>query len=115
MAYDEGLAERIRAALELFGGGEELKMMGGLCFMRSGNMTCGVIGDSLMLRLGKDGAAAALGEPYVAPMQIGGGRTPKAFVTVGPDGISEDTVLRDWIARAVAFADSLPPKSQRRR
>lgn len=112
MAYDEKLADRIRDALSGMGGADELKMMGGLCFMRGGNMACGVIGDRLMVRLGKDGAAEAMNDPHVAPMDIGGGRAPKAFVTIAPDGIGDEAALAFWVTRGVAFADSLPVKSK---
>jgi len=42
MAYDEGLAQRIREALDDQPGISERKMFGGLCFMLNGNMACGV-------------------------------------------------------------------------
>lgn len=112
MAYDEKLATRIRKVIATMGGAAELKMMGGLCFMRGGNMSCGVIGDRLMVRLGQEGAADALNDPDVSPMEIGGGRTPKAFVTVSPRGLKQDEALAVWVARGIAFADSLPIKSK---
>jgi len=46
MAYDEGLAERVRGVLSNRSGVTEKKMFGGLCFMVSGNMCCGM-GDDI--------------------------------------------------------------------
>jgi hypothetical protein len=51
MAYDEKLAERIRAALAGERGVDEIKMMGGLCFMVGGHMALGIVGEELMVRV----------------------------------------------------------------
>src|SRR5262245_39287362 len=109
MAYDEELAQRVREELASRSDVQERKMFGGLAFMLSGNMACGVVGDRLMLRLGTDGAAAALREPQVAPMDFTG--TPSAtMVYLEPAG-SADDALAGWITRAVAFVDTLPVKA----
>jgi len=47
MAYDEGLAQRVRELLEERPGFVEKKMFGGICFLLHGNMTCGIINDNL--------------------------------------------------------------------
>ena len=54
MAYDEGLAQRLREALASRPDVSERKMFGGLCFMLGGNMCCGIVRDELMLRVGPD-------------------------------------------------------------
>lgn len=51
MAYDEGLAARVRKALAGQSDIVEKKMFGGLCFMKNGNMCGGVHGDELIVRL----------------------------------------------------------------
>lgn len=116
MAYDEALAGRVRAVLDGMGGASEVKMMGGLCFMRGGHMACGVSGDRLMVRLGPHAAAKAVTAPGVAFLEVGPGRIADAFVTVAPDSLT-DAVLTEWIARGLAFAASLPAKTlgQRRK
>ena len=43
MAYDEGLAQRVRELLENEPDFQEKKMFGGLCFLIQGNMACGII------------------------------------------------------------------------
>ncbi len=55
MAYDEQLADRVRALLADEDGLSERKMFGGLAFMLHGNMACGIVKDDLMLRLGTRG------------------------------------------------------------
>jgi len=52
MAYNEQLADRVREALAGREGLTEKKMFGGLSFMLSGHMCCGVVGDDLMMRVG---------------------------------------------------------------
>ena len=54
MAYDEGLAERVRGHLEGAPELREQKMFGGLCFMVAGHMCVGIMGDELMVRGGKE-------------------------------------------------------------
>tara|TARA_R110000824_G_scaffold24090_4_gene85370 strand:+ start:729 stop:911 length:183 start_codon:yes stop_codon:yes gene_type:complete len=60
VAYDEHLSTRIRNGLSDVGDLREQKMMGPLCFMVGGHMCCGVIGDALMVRVGRDGGRKRL-------------------------------------------------------
>ena len=60
MAYDEGLAQRVREALSERPDLSERKMFGGLCFMLGGNMCTGIVGEELMLRVGPDSYEDAL-------------------------------------------------------
>lgn len=46
------LADRIREALARASGVDEVRMMGGLCFMIGGHMALGIVGDELMARVG---------------------------------------------------------------
>lgn len=54
MAYDEQLADRIRSELAGVDGVSERKMFGGIAFMVHGNMTVGIVGRDLMVRVGPD-------------------------------------------------------------
>ena len=109
MAYDESLAERMRAALEGTQGVSEKKMFGGLAFLLNGNMCCGVSKDEMMLRLGAEGAEAALSEKYTRPMDFTG-KPLKSMVYVQKPGFADDADLGAWVARAAAFTGSLPAK-----
>ena len=57
MAFDKTVAARVRKALAQVKGVTEKTMFGGLAFLVNGNMCCGVLGSSLVLRLGAEGAA----------------------------------------------------------
>src|SRR5215213_1866775 len=63
MAYDEGLATRVRELLGDRPGLVEKQMFGGLAFLVHGNMACGVRGDDLIVRVAADDAETALDEP----------------------------------------------------
>ena len=109
MAYDEGLAERLREQLAPRVGITEKKMFGGLCFLLDGNMACGIVGDELMVRVGPDAWEAALAEPGARVMDFTG-KVSRNMVYVGADAIAEDDDLATWVDRGLAYAGSLPPK-----
>ncbi len=58
MAYNEELAKRIRDEIGAHPALVEKKMFGGIAFMIHGNMSVGVAGDELMVRVGKGNADA---------------------------------------------------------
>lgn len=108
MAYDEGLAERVRDLLAQ----EpviERKMFGGIAWMYKGHMLVGIIGDELMVRVGTDQEALALKKEGARPMDFTG-RPMKGYVFVAPDGIEEEANLEEWIGMAKRFVGTLPPK-----
>lgn len=109
MAYDEKLAERLRTSLADHKDVVEKKMFGGLAFMLSGNMCCGVTDDSLMARVGPDRYREALSRPQVREMDFTG-KPLKGFVYVSRQGISSDKALREWVDLCTGFALSLPAK-----
>ena len=109
MPYDEGLAERIREALEDRSDVSEKKMFGGLAFLVHGNMCVGVVGDELMVRVGPAAYAEAIRRPHARPMDFTG-RPMRGFVYIGCAGIESDTDLRRWVTQGVNFACALPAK-----
>jgi len=108
VAYDEDLADRVRAVLPPAEAVTERQMFGGLAFMLGGHMFCGVVKDTLMVRLGPDGAGRALDRPHVRPMDFTG-RPMKGMVFVEPGGL-HGAALRHWVAAAAEYARGLPPK-----
>lgn len=109
MPFDQGLAERIREQLQDRNDVEERKMFGGLCFMVSNHMCCGIVGDTLMGRVGPDNYEACLAEKYTSEMDFTG-KSMKGMVYVSPEGIAEDYDLQRWVGICTSFVDSLPPK-----
>ena len=109
MAYDDGLATRVRELLGDQPGLAEKQMFGGLAFLVHGNMACGVRGDDLIVRLAADDAESVKDEPGVRPFDLTG-RPMKGWLLVDADGHAEDDDLHRWVNRGVAYAASLPPK-----
>jgi hypothetical protein len=109
MAYDEGLAQRVREALAERPDLTERKMFGGLCFMLGGNMCCGIVGEELMLRVGPDAYDDVLARDHAREMDFTG-RSLRGMVYVANDGFASDDDLGGWLESAVDFAGSLPPK-----
>jgi hypothetical protein len=114
MAFDEGLAQRIRDALEdVSDPWEERRMFGGLCFMVRDHMAFGIVGEELMVRLGKERWEAALKRKGAREMDFTG-RSLKGMVYVGTDGIDDDDDLGSWLELGLANARSLPPKKPKK-
>jgi TfoX/Sxy family transcriptional regulator of competence genes len=110
MAYDEGLAARVRDLLAREGGLVEKRMFGGLAMMLDGNMAVGVSGKGgLMVRVDPEEHEALLGEPGAHVFEMGG-RSMKGWLRVDADAVVKDTDLRRWVDRGLAYARSLPPK-----
>jgi TfoX/Sxy family transcriptional regulator of competence genes len=109
MAYDEALADRVRERIAAHSEVTERKMFGGLAFMISGNMACGVIGEDLIVRLGEEDGPKALEEPGVREFDFTG-KPMKTTVYVGPEATADDDDLTGWVDAGAAYAESLPAK-----
>ena len=109
MAFDEGLGERVRTLFDGAPDVTERRMFGGLAFMVAGNMACGIIGDDLLVRVGRADHDAVLALPHARQMDVTG-RPMRGFVVVDAEGIAEDDDLADWVDRGVDVARALPPK-----
>ncbi|GKQ42047.1 TfoX/Sxy family protein [Streptomyces sp. A012304] len=109
MAYDQGLAERIRQRLSADQEVTEKRMFGGIAFLHRGNMAVGVSGDDLMVRVGPDNTDAALARPGTRVFDMTG-RPMRGWILVEGTALTEDDVLDEWIDKGRTFASSLPPK-----
>lgn len=109
MAYDEGIADRVRAVVAGRDDIDEKPMFGGLCLLAHGNMFAGVQSDTLMLRVGPDAHEEALGGPHARVMDFSG-RPMRGFVYVDPPGFASEAQLREWVGLSLAFVDTLPAK-----
>lgn len=109
MAYDEGLATRVRELIGGEPGRAEKKMFGGLAILLDGNMAVGVHGDDLIVRTDPGQQEALLTEPGARPFDLTG-RPMQGWLMVAADGCAEDDDLRRWVGRGVAYARSLPAK-----
>ncbi len=110
MAYDEELAERIRAEVAGEKNLTEQKMFGGLAFLIGGHMAVAASGQGgLMLRCDPDQTEALLDEAGAGPMEMRG-KGMRGWLRVDADAVADDDALRTWVERGVSYARSLPPK-----
>lgn len=85
------------------------RMFGGLTFMLNENMLCCASAKGLMVRVGAEAEADALVRPH-ATRCSGAGRPMVGFIMVAPPGIEDDAALGEWLDRALAYVERLPPK-----
>jgi hypothetical protein len=109
MAYDDSLADRVEKLIVDQPGFSAKKMFGGIGFMLHGNMSCGVYGDELIVRVDPDDTDTLLAKPHVRIFDITG-RPMRGWLLVGPEATATAKGLRGWVERGVDFAASLPPK-----
>ena len=106
MAFDEGLADRIRAVLESRSDVDERRMFGGICFLVAGKMACGVMGDDLLVRVEPTDVAALESSPGVRRADMKG-RPMKGWLLVAPEVTADDGDLGNWVRRGEARASAV--------
>lgn len=109
MAYNQELAERMRAKLKSSRGVTEKKMFGGVGFLVNGNMACGVINDDLIVRLSEDEFAKALKRKHVRVFDFSG-KPMTGWIYVSAEGYKLEKALAGWMEKGMALAKSLPKK-----
>lgn len=111
VAYDEALADRIRALLATDHGVVEKKMFGGLAFLIGGNMSVSASGQGgLLLRCDPADTESLVSEPHADRFEMRG-RAMDGWLRVESEGLETDDELQRWVAVGVSYARSLPPKS----
>jgi TfoX/Sxy family transcriptional regulator of competence genes len=109
MAQDDELAHRVRELLGEQDGLSEQRMFGGLAFLLDGNMAVAVSTRGLLVRVGPDGAQAALAKPGAEEMKMGQ-RAMRGWVRVAADALRSKRQLAPWVSAGVGFARTLAPK-----
>ena len=110
MAYDEGMASRIRDVLEGERGLSEKRMFGGLAFLLDGNMAVAASGQGgLLLRIDPADAESLVHAVQVTRMEMRG-REMDGWLRVSDEAVATDAELRRWVDHGVGFVRTLPPK-----
>ncbi len=110
MAYDEGLAERIRGILADRLDVSEKRMFGGIAFMVRGHMAVGIVKDDLMVRVGPQAHDRLVRQRNARAMDFTG-RPMKGFLFVASSGLDADADLERWVEHGLTFVASLPAKT----
>jgi TfoX/Sxy family transcriptional regulator of competence genes len=110
VAYDEELAERIRALVAGEAALTEKKMFGGLAFLVGGNMAIAASGQGgVLVRVDpaqSDTLVATTGA-HVAEMR---GRAMAGWLRVDAEHLRTKRELAKWVELGTAYARSLPAK-----
>ena len=114
MGFDADLALRVRRLLGGSEGFSERRMFGGICFLLSGRMSAGVLGNDLIVRVPLDEYEKALQAPGARPMDFTG-RPMRGFLMVGPRGYEAVADMSAWLARSVAVALDAAKRPARKR
>ncbi len=110
MAYDEGLAARIRDLLAGEADVSEKKMFGGLAFLVGGNMAVAASGQGgLMVRVDppKSDRLVATTKACLVEMR---GRPMQGWLRVDTADVRTERQLARWVDLGASYARSLPPK-----
>ena len=106
MAFDEGLAQRVREVLGDRPLVTERRMFGGLAFLLGGKMFIGISGLKLMARVGAERYRDALALPHVSEMNFTG-KPMKGYVYIDSPGLEEDKELAAWVDWCAAYVAGL--------
>lgn len=111
MPYDSDLAERVFELLEGRDGLLERNMFGGISYLCFGNMSVGILGKELVVRVAKEENDAVLAEAHTRPMDFTG-KPMRGWVYIDEEGSADPVVRKQWVERGWAYASSLPKKAK---
>jgi TfoX/Sxy family transcriptional regulator of competence genes len=110
VAYDEELAQRIRALVADEAGVSEKKMFGGLAFLVGGNMAVAASGQGGLLARVDPAESDRLVQETPAEEMVMRGRAMAGWLRLDSADVATPKALAEWVARSVAYVRSLPAK-----
>jgi TfoX/Sxy family transcriptional regulator of competence genes len=110
VAYDEKLAERIRALLYDEPDLTEKKMFGGLAFLIGGNMAVAASGRGGLLVRVDPAESDTLVKTTNARLMEMRGRRMRGWLRVDADDVGTKRDLAKWVQRGATYARALPAK-----
>jgi TfoX/Sxy family transcriptional regulator of competence genes len=110
MAYDEELADRIRALVAGEAGLKEKKMFGGLAFLVGGNMALAASGQGgILVRVDPAQSDTLVATTNARLMEMRG-RSMQGWLRVDPEDLRTKRQLAKWVELGTTYARSLPAK-----
>jgi|SRR5579859_2051560 len=104
--------ERVSAGMPM---AETRKMFGYPAAFANGQMFMSLFGDSFILRLPEAERAAFIQQQGTHLFEPMPGKPMKEYVVVPPALLKAGRPLDEWLGKAVAYAQSLPPKTAKAR
>jgi TfoX/Sxy family transcriptional regulator of competence genes len=110
MAYDDELADRMRAIVDGEPGLTERRMFGGLAFLVNGNMAASASSrGGMLLRVDPARTESLVDEPLVVRFEMRG-RAMDGWLHVDSASLESEESLRRWMSHGIDYARSLPSK-----
>ena len=106
------LFERVAAGMPM---AETRKMFGYPAAFANGQMFMGLFGDGFILRLPEAERAAFIEQQHTHLFEPMPGKPMKEYVVVPPALLKTGRPLDEWLGKAAAYAQSLPPKAAKAR
>jgi len=104
------LIDRFAAALPAHPAIVRKPMFGYAAAFANGNLVCGLFRDSVVVRLGKEGASQAISEDRAEQFAPMPGRVMTGYVLVPADDALDAKALAAWLQRALEFTLTVPQK-----
>jgi TfoX/Sxy family transcriptional regulator of competence genes len=110
VAYDEGLAARIRDLLDGEPGLTEKKMFGGFAFLIDGHMAIAASGQRGVLVRVDPTRSDKLVDATDAELAVMRGRPMLGWLRVAPEHLGTTRQLAKWVRLGATYARTLPAK-----
>jgi TfoX/Sxy family transcriptional regulator of competence genes len=108
VAYDEALADRVRALIAGESDLTERRMFGGLAFLIGGNMAMAASGQGgLLVRVDPAETDAIVAKSNARPMEMRG-KPMQGWLRVDSEYLGTKRQLTKWVGLGTAYARSLP-------
>ena len=88
------------------------QMFGYPCAWINGNMLSGLFAQDWWVHVSEPEREALLAIPGAHPLEVMPGRAMGRYVVMPAEVVADDRQLDGWLAKAVAFTRSLPPKKK---
>ncbi len=94
-------------------GVEPRRMFGCPCAFVNGNLFTGVHQENIFMRLGEEDRKVILDLPGSCHFEPLVGRPMREYVVAPPKLMVDPGLLRQWMARSLSYAASLPPRTKK--
>ncbi|MHA2392683.1 MAG: TfoX/Sxy family protein [Promethearchaeota archaeon] len=107
MVYNEKMDLKLNELVSKWKNLTKKKMFGGTGYLVNGNMVVGIHKDYYILRLGVKNAITAMKLPKTKAFDITG-RPMKGWIMAEEGAFNDVDDLKNWLAEAKEFVDTLP-------
>ena len=90
-------------------------MFGQMAAFVNGNMSAGIFGEDMFVRLSETGRAQLLAEPGASIFEPTQGRPMREYVLLPAEWNAQPERIREWMDRSLAFTAAMPPKAPKSR